>query len=93
MLSTLEGVLIALMVAFSPADRASDGGPMAAAAPVDPVAACDRYSSETAKRNCVARIERPLETAEAFPSFRDQVSWVAPSDPGMPDRFMIRRSR
>lgn len=93
MLSTLEGVLIALMVAFSPADRVSDGGPMAATAiAADAVAACDRYSSETAKRNCLARIGRPIETAEAV-LFPEQLSWVAPSDPGMPDRFLMRRPR
>jgi hypothetical protein len=93
MLSTLEGVLIALMVAFSPADRAPDGGPMAAAMPaVDPAAACERYSSDTARRNCVARIGRPLETADAA-LFPEQVSWVAPVDPGMPDPVMLRRPR
>src|SRR5690606_6181718 len=59
MLSTLEGVLIALTVAFSPADGASEGGPMAAAVAADPAAACGRYSSETARRNCVVRLGRP----------------------------------
>lgn len=91
MLSTLEGVLIALMVAFSPADGASEGGPMAAAVAADPAAACGRYSSETARRNCVVRLGRPLETADAANKFPEQLSWVAPNDPGMPDRFMMRR--
>ncbi len=91
MLSTLEGVLVALMIAFSPADRASDDGLMAAVVPADPVAACERYSSETAKRNCVARIGRPLETAAAVDLFPEQLSWVAPDDPGMPAGFLMRR--
>lgn len=94
MLQTLEGVLVALLMAFSPGDRTSEGGPTVSAALLqDPVAACDRYSSETARRNCVARIERPLETASAEPSFAEQVSWIAPGDPGMPDRINMRRSR
>jgi hypothetical protein len=94
MLQTLEGVLVALLMAFSPGDRASEDGPsMSAALLLDPIAACDRYSSETARRNCVARIERPLETASAEASFAEQVTWIAPSDPGMPDRIAMRRAR
>ena len=95
MLQTLEGVLVALLMAFSPGDRTSEGGQMAtAAAPIDPVAACARYTSETARRNCIKRSERPLETADAGVIFEEQVSWIAPSDPGMPDRYMaFRRSR
>jgi hypothetical protein len=94
MLQTLEGVLVALLMAFSPGDRTSEGGlAMSAALLQDPVAACERYSSETARRNCIARIERPLETASVETSFAEQVSWIAPSDPGMPDRFNLRRSR
>jgi hypothetical protein len=94
MLQTLEGVLVALLMAFSPGDRASEGGStMSAALMQDPVAACERYSSEATRRNCVARIERPLEIASAEASFAEQVSWIAPSDPGMPDRLNMRRSR
>lgn len=95
MLQTLEGVLVALLMAFSPGDRPFEGGTMATAAvTVDPVAACERYSSETARRNCIKRSERPLEIADAGVVFEEQVSWIAPSDPGMPDRYMaFRRSR
>lgn len=95
MLQTLEGVLIALVMALSPGDHVSEGGPMAATAvALDPITACERYTSETARRNCIARSERPLETADAGVTFTEQVIWIAPSDPGMPDRnYMLRRSR
>jgi hypothetical protein len=94
MLQTLEGVLIALVMVFSPGDRTSEGGPMVSTAvSVGPVAACDRYSSETARRNCIARTERPLETADAGITFDEQISWIAPSDPGMPGRNPLSRPR
>lgn len=94
MLQALEGVLVAVLMAFSPGDHTPEGGPMAAAAvPVDAIAACERYSSETARRNCIARSERPLETADAGVTFAEQVSWIAPSDPGMPGRVVLHRSR
>jgi hypothetical protein len=94
MLQTLEGVLVALLMAMAPGDRPSDGNPTADELRIEALAACEPYSNETARRNCVARLERGLETADAGPVFAEQVTWLAPSDPGMPDRSaLLRRSR
>jgi hypothetical protein len=94
MLQTLEGVLVALLMAMAPGDRPSDDNPTAAELRIEALAACEPYSDETARRNCIARLERGLETADARSSFPEQVTWVAPSDPGMPDRSaLLRRTR
>jgi hypothetical protein len=94
MLQTLEGVLVALLMAMAPTDRPADDSAALAELSAEAVAACEPYSSETARRNCIARIERGFETAEAGVVFTEQVTWIAPSDPGMPDRSaLLRRSR
>jgi hypothetical protein len=94
MLQTLEGVLVALLMAMAPGDRQADGLPMPAELQLEALAACEPYSNETARRNCIARLERGLETADAGPVFTEQVTWLVPGDPGMPDRSaLLRRSR
>jgi hypothetical protein len=93
MLQTLEGVLVALLMAMAPADRPADG-PTVAELRFEALAACEPYSNETARRNCIARLERGLETADAGANFTEQVTWLVPGDPGMPDRSaLLRRSR
>ena len=95
MLQTLEGVLVALLMAMGPGDRLAEGSPTdIAELNVEAIAACEPYSNETARRNCIARLVRAFETDDAKAPFAEQVSWVVPSDPGMPDRSaMLRRSR
>lgn len=94
MLQTLEGVLVALLMAMAPADRPSDGSTTLAELRIEALAACEPYSNESARRNCIARIERTLDTAAAEVVFAEQVAWVVPNDPGMPDRAaLLRRSR
>jgi hypothetical protein len=95
MLQTLEGVLVALLMAMAPGDRLTEGSSTALAElNVEAIAACEPYSNETARRNCIARLVRAFETDDAKAPFTEQVSWVVPSDPGMPDpRAMMRRSR
>ena len=95
MLQTLEGVLVALLMAMGPGDRLADGNSTALEElNVEAIAACEPYSNETARRNCIARLVRAFETDDAKAPFTEQVSWVVPSDPGMPDRSaMLRRAR
>ncbi|HEX2114434.1 MAG TPA: hypothetical protein VHM01_08525 [Alphaproteobacteria bacterium] len=95
MLQTLEGVLVALLMAMGPGDRLAEGNSMAFdELNVEAIAACEPYSNEMARRNCVARLVRAFEADEAKAPFTEQVSWVVPSDPGMPDRSaMLRRAR
>jgi heterodisulfide reductase subunit A-like polyferredoxin len=95
MLQTLEGVLVALLMAMAPADRPGDGSTTLAELRIEALAACEPYSNETARRNCIARLERALEPAdEEAAVFTEQVAWIAPSDPGMPDRAaLLLRSR
>ena len=94
MLQTLEGVLVALLMAMAPADRPADGSAALTELAAEAVAACEPYSDETARRNCIARLERGLETADAGVAFTEQVTWLVPGDPGMPDRSaLLRRSR
>jgi hypothetical protein len=95
MLQTLEGVLVALLMAMGPGDRLAEGNPAALAElNVEAIAACEPYSNETARRNCIARLVRAFEADDDKAPFTEQVSWVVPGDPGMPDRSaMLRRSR
>jgi hypothetical protein len=93
MLQTLEGVLVALLMAMAPGDRPMDGSTTLAELRIEALAACEPYSSEIARRNCIARLERGLDTDDEA-VFTEQVTWVVPSDPGMPDRSaLLRRSR
>jgi len=95
MLQTLEGVLVALLMAMGPGDHLAEGNTAdAAALNVEAIAACEPYSNETARRNCIARLVRAFEADEAKAPFAEQVSWVVPADPGMPERSAIlRRAR
>ena len=94
MLQTLEGVLVALLMAMAPADRPADGSTALAELASEAVAACEPYSDETARRNCITRLQRGVETADAGAVFNEQVTWLVPGDPGMPDRSaLLRRSR
>jgi hypothetical protein len=93
MLQTLEGVLVALLMAMAPADRPIDGSAAATELAAEAVAACEPYSNETARKNCIARLERGLETADAGIIFTEQVTWLVPGEPGMPTTALLRRSR
>ena len=90
MLQTLEGVLVALLMAMAPADRPADGSTALAELSAEAVAACGPYSNETARKNCIARLERGLETADAAVVFTEQVTWLVPGEPSMPSALMRR---
>jgi hypothetical protein len=93
MLQTLEGVLVALLMAMAPADRPGDGSTTLAELRIEALAACEPYSDETARRNCVARLERALDADDEEANFTEQVAWIVPNDPGMPGPATLLRSR
>ncbi len=99
MLSSFEGILIALLLALPPADervRNSRSGAARDSAQEElftDVSACQRFSDGMIRQNCVVRIARregeDIETGAVFPS---HLSWVAPIDPAMPDRLRFMRN-
>jgi hypothetical protein len=99
MQSSLEGVLIAILVALTPADgRDREPGSGAANASVQErvhadVSACQRFADGMIRQNCVARVARQDgETIKADDLFPMHVSWFVPTDPGMPDHLLFVRN-
>jgi hypothetical protein len=99
MLSSLEGTLIAILLALPLADDRGRNSPSGAARDSAPeelhidVSGCQRFSDGMIRQNCVVRVAqregKDIETAAVFPSHR---SWVAPIDSAMPDRLRFMRN-
>jgi hypothetical protein len=99
MFSSLEGILIAILALLAAADgREGEPIPGAATASVQEirdteVSGCQRFSDEMIRQNCVARVaQREGKDIDAGSPFPTRVSWVAPVDPGMPDRNQFVRT-
>lgn len=92
MLSSLEGMLIALIMAFSPADRVASAAPASApiaARTLQPGSACNHFLDMMARRNCFVRASRSRAgAAEASASFPSHLTWIVPTTTSM-DRFQL----
>jgi hypothetical protein len=99
MLSSLEGILIAILMALpldDDRDRNSRSGTARDSAPEElhtDVSACQRFSDGMMRQNCVVRVARregkDIEPGAVFPR---RLSWVAPIDPAMPGRLRLMRN-
>ena len=99
---TLEGLLVALLVALNPSESETPtfttediqeaatarSGESPAPLKMDGES-CQRFADAAARRNCVIRTSRALSGSTEASAFPAQTVWVAPDDPGMPFRFRL----
>lgn len=83
-MAALESLFVTLMLLFSPAER--QAADRAAAA-----AECERYTDAETQRKCRVRTGRA--TADDLVPYPEQITQIAPPDPGMPDRVDLLRGR
>lgn len=91
--ASLEGILVALLVALSPADL--DAVPpsqqKAVASQGMDSSLCDRFQDALARQNCVTRTSRtPEESVGAFPT---ELTWIAPSEQDLDGLWRFRSLR
>jgi hypothetical protein len=83
-MAALESLFVALMLLFSPAERERVADERRAIA-----GECERYTDAETQRNC--RIRAGRATAEDLVPYPEQITQIAPPDPGMPDRVDLLR--
>jgi hypothetical protein len=92
MLSSSEGIVIALLVVLAPtSDHEPSSGAATAAVHEQTdmeVSPCRRFSDRTMRQNCAARLVRAgRANSMSDIRFPAQVNWIVPIDSGTPDRF------
>lgn len=91
MIATLEGVLIALVLALTPMNegRAEPQSASSLHAKSDP-SSCSRYGSDSARRSCVSRVLNAAARQHDEP-YPNRIDWVAPPKHDMSQSAMLLR--
>lgn len=91
MIATLEGVLIALVLALTPMSegRAEPQSTASLNAKSDP-SSCSRYESDGGRRSCMSRVLNAAARQDDSP-YPSRVNWVAPPTHDMSQSAMLLR--
>lgn len=104
--SSVDGLLIALLVVLAPDRDGSTGERLAddfqfsppplrrSIDPSDGATACQQFADAEARRKCMIRTGRSASgSAEVTANYPETQFWVTPVDPGMPFKFRINPQR